>query len=93
MTNQNARTEPLETPPNVRRAPLEVVRAFQFNQDDTWLESQWPRFWMVRLRQVFDEKCRNLEHNLSLRGELLRVLNLSAQVIYEKTVYVINIRT
>ena len=83
MTPQTTRTEPLETPPNVRRAPLEIVRAYPFGQDENWLESRWPAFWMRRLRQIFDEKCLDRAESLILRGKLLRMLNVASQVLQQ----------
>ena len=90
MTNQDTRSVPLELPPNVRRAPLEIVRAFHFDQNANWLESRWPAFWMRKLRQIFDEKCLDRAENVPLRGELLRTLNVANQVRI-KTIKITNL--
>ena len=68
------------TPPVVHRAPLEVVRAFQFNQDDNWSESRWAQYWTSRQRRIFDQRTQFRTSSLRLRTELLKVLNVANEV-------------
>ena len=66
--------------PNNRTDEPVTVQAFMHCPNVDWLQSDWPRCWSNRLRQFFDEKCNEHAADITLRAELLQVLNVAEQV-------------